>query len=155
MQTDMFVISHTLSPTHRMVPTSSCASGDKSLPIDSVFPVFDPGLSADLPLKISTRTSFPARRAAPTSMPASAGWPRRMAELSALGMNRTRPVACVRNIQGCCFCVCLEYLRLNEAAAILNCIGSVVFVSWMNWSQAVCCYRRSTESLSLLDLSRQ
>ena len=98
--TDSSRRSHTLRPTHLIVPTSSCASGERSLSIASVFPVFDPGLSADLPLKISTRTSFPARRAAPTSMAASAGCPSRIKELSALGMKRTRPVMGVRDMQG-------------------------------------------------------
>lgn len=97
--TDFSVRPHTLSPMHLIVPISSCASGDKTLSIASVFPVFSPGLSADLPLKISTRTSFPARSAAPTSTAPSAGCPRRMAELLDFGMKRTRPVVGVRYVQ--------------------------------------------------------
>ena len=74
----------------RIVPTSDCASGERSLPTTSVFPVGVPGFKTDEPLYASILTSFPARIAAPTSRSLSAGWPITM-WLVDVGMKRTRP----------------------------------------------------------------
>jgi hypothetical protein len=63
----------TFSPMQRIVPTSDAASGESSLPTVSIFPVGVPGSKTDVPLYVSTFTSFPARIAAPTSRSLSAG----------------------------------------------------------------------------------
>ena len=74
----------------RIVPTSDSASGESSLPTVSISPVGVPGLKTDVPLYISTWTSFPATIAAPTSRSLSAGWPIAISLVFG-GTKRTRP----------------------------------------------------------------
>jgi hypothetical protein len=80
----------TFSPMHRIVPTSDSASGERSLPTVSTFPVGLPGSRTDEPLYVSTLTSFPATIAAPTSRSLSTGWPI-VISLVEVGMKRMRP----------------------------------------------------------------
>jgi hypothetical protein len=47
----------------------------------STLSVWEPGPRTEVPLNTDTRTSFPARRKAPTSMSFDTGWPRRIAGL--------------------------------------------------------------------------
>jgi hypothetical protein len=74
----------------RIVPTSSCDSGDSSLPIFSILSDSEPVFRADLPLNTLTSTSSPLRMARPTSSLASTGSPIRMALESLAGTKRTR-----------------------------------------------------------------
>lgn len=74
----------------RIVPTSSCDSGDSSLAILSVLSDSEPGFKADLPLNTFTSTSSPLRIARPTSSSASTGSPIRIALESLAGTKRTR-----------------------------------------------------------------
>jgi hypothetical protein len=74
----------------RIVPTSSCDSGDSSLAIFSVLSDSEPGFKADLPLNTLTATSSPLRIARPTSSLASTGSPIRIALESLAGTKRTR-----------------------------------------------------------------
>lgn len=76
---------------HRIVPTSLCVRGDKTLAMLSTLSVFEPGSKTELPLNTDTRTSFPALTKAPTSTSLDTGCPSRTAELEDFGMKRTRP----------------------------------------------------------------
>src|SRR5690349_7987384 len=83
----------TFNPIHRIVPTSSCAKGDKSRSTDSVRSVREPGDKTDRPEKTLTEISFPSRDAKPTSREACTGSPIKMLEGADLGTKRTRPVS--------------------------------------------------------------
>jgi hypothetical protein len=81
----------TFNPMQRIVPTSSCAKGDKILSIDSVLSVRVPGDRTEDPVNTSTETSFPSRMARPMSRSSCDGSPIRILVESDLGTNRTRP----------------------------------------------------------------
>jgi hypothetical protein len=63
----------TLSPMHRIVPTSSAESGESTRSITAVDPVSSPGERTEEPLKTLTTTSWPLYSAMPTSTLSSLG----------------------------------------------------------------------------------
>lgn len=98
---------HTLSPIHLIAPASLCVMGDKTLPIDSVFGVTEPGSSTEEPLKTLTLTSCPLYSAKPTSTLSSSGSPIKIFEESDFGINLKRPA----HIE-------LDYIRSNAISKV-------------------------------------